>query len=213
MRNKRAGAGRTAVAVVAAGLLAGCGTSAAGTSAAGTSAEVPAETASADAGSKAVLADVRAAVRSAGLPERGMTEGFPEREVTEALSELEPDSALDAEERRKVLALTRELSPCHVSWGTTGTKGSAPAERREEFEAVLAGIEARGWEERRPVKDVEIGDDGTLHYAVHHKLGWTTYARHTEIRDWSATSVTATQDSCFDRLTDEEEDLVERVFD
>ncbi|MGW0928218.1 hypothetical protein [Streptomyces sp. NPDC002644] len=211
MRNKRAGAGRTAVAVAAAaGLLAGCGASSAESS----SAETPAaETASADAGSKAVLADVRAAVRSAGLPERGMTEGFPEREVTEALSELEPDSALDAEERRKVMALTRELSPCHVSWVTTDPKGSAPAERREEFEAVLAGIEARGWEERRPVKDVEIGDDGTLHHAVHHKLGWTTYARHTEIRDWSATSVTATQDSCFDRLTDEEEDLVERVFD
>lgn len=210
MRNKRAGAGRTAVAVAAAGLLAGCGTSSAGTSSAETTSE---ETASADAGSKAVLADVRAAVKSAGLPEGEVTEGFPERDVTEALSELEPDSALDAEQRRKVMALPRELSPCHVSWVTTGQKGSAPAERREEFEAVLTGIEARGWEERRPVKEVEFGDDGTLHNAVHHKLGWTTYARHTEIRDLAATSVTATQDSCFDQLTDEEEDLIERVFD
>jgi hypothetical protein len=204
MRNTRAGAGRTAVAVAAAGLLAGCGTSSAGTASA--------ETASADAGSKAVLADVRAALKSAGLPEREVTEGFPEREVTEALSELEPDSALDAEQRRKVMALTRELTSCHVSW-VTGPTSKDPAERREEFEAVLAGIEARGWEERRPVKEVEVGDDGTLRDAVHHKLGWTTYAQHTENRDWVVTSVMATQDSCFDQLTDEEEDLLERVFD
>ncbi|MEU6162451.1 hypothetical protein [Streptomyces sp. NPDC047130] len=207
MRNTRAGAGRTAVAVAAAGLLAGCGTSSAGTAAA--------ETASADAGPKAVLADVRAAVRSAGLPEREVVEGFPEQDVAEVFSERAPDSGLDAGQRRKVAALTRELAPCHVSWATgpTGPTGNDPAERRQEFEAVLAGFEARGWKERRPVKEVEFGDDGTLRNAVHHKRGWTTYAQHTESRDWIATSVMVTQDSCFDRLTDEEEDLLERAFD
>ncbi|MFE9707583.1 hypothetical protein [Streptomyces sp. NPDC005930] len=196
MRNLALRAGRAAAAGVSACVLAGCGTASG-------------KTAPADAGpktvltQKAVLADVKAAIASAGLSRQEITAGFPDPK---------PGRGASAEQGRKVESLTRELSPCHVSWVAERT-GDDPAAGQRDFEAVLEAIEARGWTEPRPAEDMPLGSHGTVLRSTYHKQGWSIHAQHAENSGWIQSSAVATRNSCFDGLTEEEQALLERLDD
>lgn len=198
MRTTVTRAGWTAAAAAGVFLVAGCG---------GTEVS-SASTASSPAsfGQGAVRADLEKAVVAAGLPEGATEAGYPEAGRRAA-------GSASAEERRKVAALITRLSPCVVSWeaapGTDAATG--PAESRRRFDAVLSGLEARGWERAQPFTEAPVAENGTHLMATYKKRGWTLHARYSGLRTWSLSTVMVTEDTCFSGVTDEELALVEAL--
>jgi len=58
-------------------------------------------------------------------------------------------------------------------------------------------------------KEAPIGKGGTYVMATYEKQGWTLNARHNSLQRLNQSTVMATEDACFARLTDEELALVE----
>ncbi|NNN32537.1 hypothetical protein HLK59_19655 [Streptomyces sp. S3(2020)] len=202
MRTTVTRAGRASAALAGVLFAAGCG-GAEAPSASATSASAASSPAS--FGQEAVRADVEKAVAAAGLPKGGTEAGYPDGGGLSA-------GAATAEERRKVAALIARLSPCVVLWSPDGKASFStndPAGARRTFDAVLSGLEARDWGRAQPFTEAPVGDDGTHVVATYEKRGWTLHARHSDLGSRSLTSVMATEDDCFNRVTDEERALLD----
>lgn len=199
MRTTVTRTGWTAAAAAGAFLVAGCG---------GTEVS-SASTASSPApfGQEGVRGDVEAAVGAAGPPEGKIEVGY-DRTGRSA-------SPATAADERKLAALITRLSPCVVSWSSkdTGstTPTTGPTEPRRQLDVVLSGLEERDWETSAPATETPVADNGTYFMATYKKQGWTLHARHTSLGAWSQSTVMATEDDCFSRVTDEELDLVDAL--
>lgn len=202
MRTTVTRAGWTAASATAAFLVAGCGGDVAPSVA-------TAVTSPASFGQEGVRGDVAAAVRAAGLPEGKIEVGYDQTGRSAS-------PATAADERRQAALITR-LSPCVVSWSskdmgsTTPTTG--PTEPRRQLDAVLSGFEKRDWETSAPATETPVADNGTYFMATYKKQGWTLHARHTSLGAWSQSTVMATEDDCFSRVTDEELAMVDAPSD
>ncbi|WUD77254.1 hypothetical protein OG937_38885 [Streptomyces sp. NBC_00510] len=206
MRTSTISTGRTVAVSIAAILATGCGEGA-GTSAP-TAASAPTAPSSPDAvpfGQKTVLRDLREAVAAAGLTvstvEAGL--GVPQENLVRA----------DTDKERRAAALVTRLTPCAVSWSPPqehfSPDGAGPADTRRQLGVVLSALAQRGWKETRPSEEAPLGDDGTYFMASHEKEGWFLNARHAQASALDRVTVVATEEACFDRLTDEEKALVE----
>lgn len=184
-------AGRATAAVAAAALVAGCGGGGAPSAA---SSSIPSPSAS--FGREAVRADLEAAVVAAGLPQGRTEAGYPG-----AGRSAGPTAT---EKERKVAALAARLSPCVVSW----SDANAP---RRTLDDVLSGLGKRDWERAGPAEEKKVGGGGTYFLAMYKKRGWTLHARHSALRSWSQTTVMVTEDTCFDRVTDEELAMIDAL--
>ncbi|WAZ19234.1 hypothetical protein STRCI_000269 [Streptomyces cinnabarinus] len=183
---------RARLLVTAAGLalVVGCG---------GAEPSTPAAASPAPFDQRAVRADLEAAVAVAGLPEG--------RTKVEAGESPGPGAT---NKERKLAALTARLSPCTVSWFHHQTGASDQDRMRGNLDVALSDLVARGWKKTGADDEVPLGDDGTHFMATYKKRGWTLHARHSTLATWSDSSAVATEDTCFDRLTDEETALLER---
>ncbi|MFC8247335.1 hypothetical protein [Streptomyces chartreusis] len=191
-------------AVVGAALSSGCGSTAPSTPAA-----VSSDTASpAPFGRQDVQADLEAAAVTAGIPEG----------LTELGSDPSPEPG-EAEKEGKLAALIARLSPCTVTWTHDGADAASPESKsesesdpdqpRQQLDALLSNLAARGWKKSGAAKEVPVGDRGTYFMATYKKQGWTLNARHSTLSTWNQSTAMVTEDACFDRLTDEEAALLE----
>lgn len=190
-------AGRATAAVAATALLAGCG---------GGGAPSAAPSPSASFGREAVRADLEAAVVAAGLSQGRTEAGYPG-----AGRSAGPTAT---EKERKVAALAARLSPCVVSWSDEGMAGESGADvnaPRRTLDDVLSGLGKRDWERAGPAEEKKVGGGGTYFLAMYKKRGWTLHARYSAMQAWSQTSVMATEDACFDRVTDEELAMIDAL--
>lgn len=204
MRTSAIRAARTVAAAAVAVVVTGCGGD-------GVPSTVTAATSPASFGQEEVRGDLEAAVAAAGLPE-GKTEAGYSRSGRTA------GSATTAEER-KLAALITRLSPCVVSWSTEGTGFSTPAtpatptaepaDPRRQLDVVLADLEKRDWKQSAPTTEAPLTENGTYFMAGYKKQGWTLHARHSGLRTWSRSTVMVTEDDCFSRVTEEEQDLLD----
>ncbi|MET9876967.1 hypothetical protein ABZZ36_20395 [Actinacidiphila glaucinigra] len=80
---------------------------------------------------------------------------------------------------------------------------------RRQLDVVLSALAARGWKETAPSRETPIGDKGTYFMASYKKEGWFLHAGHTDTSWFDLVKVVATEEACFDRLTDEERALFE----
>jgi hypothetical protein len=167
---------------------------------------VAASSAPASFGQETVRQEMDAAVVAAGFPEGEAEAGFPKPR--------RPAGAEVTEKERKAAALAARLSPCVVTWSSddaTGASGTAAAKARRQFDAVLAELGAHGWKETTPAEEVSMRNGGAYTVATYRKWGWILNARHGSMRPWVESTVMATKESCFDRLTDEETAFLEDV--
>ncbi|MFE7445931.1 hypothetical protein ACFU7X_36415 [Streptomyces chartreusis] len=204
MRTTRTKARWLVTAVAGAALSAGCGSTAPSAPTAPSTPTAASSTTASPApfGQQDVQADLEAAAAAAGAPEG----------LTELGSDPSPEPG-ETEKERKLAALIARLSPCTVSWKHDGadatSSGSKPAPSRKQLDVLLSNLAARGWKKSGAAKEVPVGDHGTYFTATYKKQGWTLYARHNTLSAWSQSTATVTEDSCFDRLTDEEAALLE----
>ncbi|WP_405516593.1 hypothetical protein [Streptomyces canus] len=183
MRTTTAGrAVHTAAVAAGAVLVAGCGSDVAPAASAATS--------PAAFGQKVVQADLDAAIGAAGLPQGKTEAGYPEG-----------GGAASGEKVQQLAVLVTRLSPCVVSWSSDGA--------REPLDVLLSGLEKRGWESAGVNREAPSGKGGTYFMATYEKQGWTLNARHNSLQRLNQSTVMATEDACFARLTDEELALVE----
>ncbi|MER6323719.1 hypothetical protein [Streptomyces coelicoflavus] len=129
---------------------------------------------------KAVQTDLNEAIAAAGLPEGETTKGFP------------------APSRSSELAA--ELAPCVVSWSASGYPSP---DARKDFNALLTVLGARGWREAQPSEEVPLAEGGSYVLATYKKQGWILNARHSSARNLTRSTALATDESCFDELTDD----------
>lgn len=206
MQTSTISAGRTAAIVVGAILVTGCGAEA-GPSGPVTASAPASPSAAVPFGQGGVLKDLRAAVTAAGLAGSKVEAGFgvphgrPVRSATE--------------KERKAAALAARLAPCVVVWTPAEKKYSSPdaadpAGTRRQLDVVLSGLAARGWEEAAQPKEAPVDNIGAYFMASYRKEGWFINARHIEASALDQVTVMATEEACFDRLTDEERALVEK---
>ncbi|MFJ2238470.1 hypothetical protein [Streptomyces sp. NPDC087859] len=201
MRTSAIRAARTVAAAAVAVVVTGCGGD-------GVPSTATAATSLASFGQEEVRGDLEAAVAAAGLPE-GKTEAGYSRSGRTA------GSATTAEERKPAALITR-LSPCVVSWSTEDTGFSTPAtptdeptDPRRQLDVVLADLEKRDWKQSAPSTEAPLTENGTYFMAGYKKQGWTLHARHSGLRTWSWSTVMVTEDDCFSRVTEEEQDLLD----
>ncbi|MFC8266779.1 hypothetical protein ACFUIZ_13760 [Streptomyces cinereoruber] len=183
---------RTAAALaVGAALVTGCGGGAEGSAAA--------------FGGEAVGADLDAAGEAVGLS-GGEKAGTP---TYDGPAGDPSDGPPTAEERRRKDLMNR-MAACSVAWMPVLTKGAAaPAETERRFGAVLAALAERGWTEHKAVERTLLDEEGFVLMAAYKKRGWTLFAQHNEMGAVHVTSVTATEDACTARFTEEELKLLE----
>ncbi|MFG1665266.1 hypothetical protein [Streptomyces sp. Y7] len=182
---------RLVTALAGAALVTGCGSPALPTST---------ESSPAPFGRPGVQAELKAAAAAAGAPEK--------------LDELDRAKALPTgatEKDRKLAALTARLSPCTVSWTNNRANGalSGPNESRQQLDGLLSHLAAHGWRKTGAATEAPVGDGGTYFTVTYKKRGWTLNARHMTVSPVSQSTVVATEDTCFNRLTDEEAALLE----
>ncbi|MFD8079821.1 hypothetical protein ACFV3E_45365 [Streptomyces sp. NPDC059718] len=202
MRTSTISTGRTVAVSIAAILATGCGEGAPTAASAPTS---PSSPETVPFGQKAVLQDLREAVEAADLTvstvEAGL--GVPQENLVRA----------DTDKERKAAALATRLTPCAVFWSPPqehfSPDDAGPADTRQQLGVVLSALAQRGWKETRPSEEAPLGDDGTYFMASYKKEGWFLNARHAHASALDHVTVVATQEACFDRLTDEEKALVE----
>ncbi len=103
--------------------------------------------------------------------------------------------------------MTARMAACSAAWSADGGLKAAEAERQ--FHGVLVALAERGWKERKPVERIPVGEDGFVLMARYEKRGWTLFARHTDMDVLRMATVTATEDACTARFTDEELELLE----
>ncbi|MFJ9751010.1 hypothetical protein [Streptomyces chartreusis] len=197
MRTTPTRARRLVTAVAGAALVTGCGGAAQPSPA-----EVSRTTASpAPFNQQNVRAELEAAAAAAGAPAG----------LTQLGSGASPGPGATGKER-KLNALTARLSPCTVSWShkpvDASSSTSGPDRSRQQLDAVLSDLVAHGWKKAGSAEEKSLGDDGTYFLATYKKRGWTLHARHTTLATWSRSTALATEDVCFDRLTDDEAALL-----
>ncbi|MFE2533054.1 hypothetical protein [Streptomyces sp. NPDC059371] len=207
MRTNTFNAIHTAAVALGAILATGCGAGVGpAASVATTAAALSSSSASAPFGQKAVRMDLQAAVSAAGLTggkvEAGL--GVPKG----------PHARGTTEKGRKATALTTRLTPCVVSWSPTeehyrSPKAADPTDTRRNLKVMLSGLSARGWKESTPSQEAPVDGNGTYFMASYKKQGWVLYARHLAAPALNDMTVMATEVACFDRLTDEEQALIE----
>ncbi|MBC9719029.1 hypothetical protein H9Y04_41540 [Streptomyces sp. TRM66268-LWL] len=152
-----------------------------------------------DFGKVAVQAELDAAVAAAGLPESVGTGKAGEW------------STKGDDGRRQEVA--ERMAACTVAWSWSA--GAASADTAEDGRMdrklkVMAGdLAERGWREKRPFEEVPLGEDGSTAMAVYKKRGWTLFARHHDLGALRVATVTATEDACTAKFTDEELELLE----
>ncbi|MFD5632876.1 hypothetical protein ACFWJM_01820 [Streptomyces sp. NPDC127077] len=150
--------------------------------------------------------ELQEAVSAAGLAGGKVDSGFGSRQGAHARA--------DAEKEREAAALTTRLTPCAVAWAPAAKhdrspKASDPAGALRQLKLMLSGLSARGREESTPSQEAPVGGDGTYSMASYKKQGWILYAPHLGATPFGHMTVMATEVACFDRLTDEEQALIE----
>ncbi|MFI9549907.1 hypothetical protein ACIHAR_39410, partial [Streptomyces sp. NPDC052016] len=208
MQTSTKSTGRAVGLAVGAILITGCGggvEASAPTSSPAAASPSPPSSAMVPFSQKAVLKDLRAAVAAAGLTGSKVEAGFG---VFHARL-IHPDT----ENERKAAALVTRLTPCVVLWSPTEQRyrspdAADPADSRRQLDVVLSGLATRGWKETQPSTDAPLGDYGTYFMASYKKEGWFLQARHIKRPALDEVTIMATEQACFDRLTDEERALV-----
>ncbi|MFE1285661.1 hypothetical protein [Streptomyces sp. NPDC058751] len=207
MRTNKINTAQTAAVAVGAILATGCGAGAGPADPVAATTALSSSSASAPFGQKAVRTDLQAAVAAAGLAD-GKVEvklGMPRK----------PHAPTDTEKGRETAALTNRLASCAVSWSSTEKRYRSPhaADRtgtQRQLEVMLSDLSARGWKESLPPqKGSPGGDDSTYFMTSYKKKGWLLYAQHVAVPPLDLMTVTATEEACFSRLTDEEQALIE----
>ncbi|WP_406368334.1 hypothetical protein OG788_46500 [Streptomyces sp. NBC_00647] len=207
MRTNTINVARTTAVAVGAILATGCGTGVGPADPAATTAPaLSSSSASVPFDQKAVRRDLQAAVAAAGLAGGKVEAGLG--------APREPRALTDTEKGRKAAALDTRLTPCVVSWSSTGNRhrspsAANPADTRRRLKIMLSGLTARGWKEIRPPQEEPLEGNGTYYMASYKKKGWFLHARHAAAPVLDLTTVMATEEACFGRLTAEEQALLE----